>query len=70
MAAGLNDPSAAAQYLAVRDAIISGYQNMAAETWQQKWAPILAAHDNLLNAIDTDVLQRADSVKFTYPSVG
>ena len=69
-AANLNDPIAAAHFMALKRTIYSSQIAMSTQTWVSRWAPILADLLALLNLLSDDVAQRAAEIHINLPPVG
>lgn len=57
-------------YEALRRAVYRSISRMTVTVWQQRWAPVVAALDELLKDIQPAVLDRSRSLRIELPDVG
>jgi hypothetical protein len=70
VAANPNDPVSVALYFALRKSIFRSQLNMGTQSWLQRWAPILADLNALLNLIPEEVVTSSNAYQVSLPPVG
>lgn len=65
-----NDPSSVAYYTALERAIFASQFTMSANTWLQRWAPVLADLSALLKIVPSSILEASRKYRINLPNVG
>jgi hypothetical protein len=69
-AARPNDPSAVSFYSALQNAIFESQLGMSAHTWLNRWVPVLADLNALMQHVSPEVLEQSRRIIIRLPKVG
>ncbi|OEZ46503.1 hypothetical protein JAB1_49850 [Janthinobacterium sp. MP5059B] len=65
-----HDPVSVAYYYALDRAIFKSQPNMSAQTWIERWGPVLADLRELLTLVPSEIAEQSNKFKISLPMVG